>query len=196
LYAFVRRKGFAPAEAEDITQAFLLRLLARNVLGHVDRSKGRFRNFLLACLTNFLHNWRDAARADRERLVWWDALAPEERYQTEPSEKSAEAVFDTAWAISLVNQVMEELRKEYDAKGKSTIFEALHRFLIGEVPDGAPLRIATELGRNVNTIKSDLSRMRGEFATVLRREIRDTLAEPTDAEIKAEIRHLFTAIAG
>ena len=48
LYAYVRRQGRGPEEAQDLTQAFFAQLLARGSLGTVSREKGRFRSFLLA----------------------------------------------------------------------------------------------------------------------------------------------------
>src|SRR5258708_1099504 len=50
LYAFVRRQGHSPADAQDLTQEFFARLLQKNSLGAVDPAKGRFRSFLLASL--------------------------------------------------------------------------------------------------------------------------------------------------
>src|SRR3954466_11244981 len=65
LYAFVRRQGSTPHEAEDLTQEFFFRFLERNALGNVERATGKFRSFLLACLKNFLINERDRAQAQR-----------------------------------------------------------------------------------------------------------------------------------
>jgi RNA polymerase sigma-70 factor (ECF subfamily) len=53
LYAYIRRKGHDAPEAQDLTQEFLIRLLEKNYLAHLDRSKGKFRSFLLAALNNF-----------------------------------------------------------------------------------------------------------------------------------------------
>jgi DNA-directed RNA polymerase specialized sigma24 family protein len=63
LYAYVRRRGHEAHEAEDLTQEFFLRLLAKNYLAGVDRRKGKFRAFLLASLKHFLANEWDRLRA-------------------------------------------------------------------------------------------------------------------------------------
>src|ERR1041385_6743159 len=61
LYAFVRRRGYSPHDAQDLTQAFFGRLLEKGMVRGVDRSKGKFRSFLLASLEHFLANeWRNA----------------------------------------------------------------------------------------------------------------------------------------
>src|SRR5204862_4558102 len=63
LYAFLRRRGHATHEAEDLTQAFFARLLARDFLANIDRQKGKFRSFLLASLKHFLSDEKDRTSA-------------------------------------------------------------------------------------------------------------------------------------
>ena len=48
-------------DAHDLTQEFFARLLERNDLAAVDRSKGRFRSFLLTACKHFLCNEHDRA---------------------------------------------------------------------------------------------------------------------------------------
>ena len=59
LYAFIRRQGSSPPEAEDLTQGFFCRFLERNAIAGVRPSAGKFCSFLLACLKNFLANERE-----------------------------------------------------------------------------------------------------------------------------------------
>src|SRR5215831_3007053 len=59
LYAFVRRKGYGPEEAQDLTQGFFTRLLERHYLRDYQRERGRFRTFLLSSMQHFLSNERD-----------------------------------------------------------------------------------------------------------------------------------------
>ena len=67
LYAFCRRKGRQPHDAEDLTQEFFARLLEKNGLASVRPEHGRFRSFLLASLKNFLANdWERAQRSAAE----------------------------------------------------------------------------------------------------------------------------------
>ena len=63
LYAYIRRAGYDIEDAEDLTQGFFARLLEKDYLAQVDRQKGRFRSFLLACLRHFVADQRDCARA-------------------------------------------------------------------------------------------------------------------------------------
>src|SRR5207302_10940987 len=61
LYGFVRRRGYSPEEAQDLTQAFFARLLERRDLETVRQKKGRLRSYLLASLKHFLINERERA---------------------------------------------------------------------------------------------------------------------------------------
>src|SRR5688572_8232214 len=63
LYAYVRRQGHSPHDAEDLTQAFFAKLLEKHYLADARQEKGRFRFFLLAALKHFLINEWDRARA-------------------------------------------------------------------------------------------------------------------------------------
>src|SRR4051794_13174575 len=62
LYSFVRRQGRSAQDAQDLTQAFFLRLLEGNLLRSATQQKGRFRSFLLACLKNFMADEWDRSR--------------------------------------------------------------------------------------------------------------------------------------
>jgi DNA-directed RNA polymerase specialized sigma24 family protein len=94
LYAFVRRRGYGPEEAQDLTQGFFLHVLSRRALSHVDPLKGKFRSFLLASLQNFLLMEADRARCLKRgakmEFIAWDAKSAEERYRLEPAEVDEE----------------------------------------------------------------------------------------------------------
>ena len=82
LYTYVRRRGHAPPEAEDLTQAFFAHFLERKLLTVVDRRRGRFRTFVLHACEYFLANqWRDASRLKRgggQKLLSLDVAAAED----------------------------------------------------------------------------------------------------------------------
>jgi DNA-directed RNA polymerase specialized sigma24 family protein len=93
LYAYVRRRGHAPEDAQDLTQSFFLHLREHKTLGRADPLKGKFRSFLLGSLVNYLSTERarclkrgggvdfvplDLQNAEnRNRLEPIDALTPE-----------------------------------------------------------------------------------------------------------------------
>src|SRR5206468_927921 len=64
LYSFVRSRGYAVEDAQDLAQSFFAYLIEHKIYARADRQKGRFRSFLLASLKNFL-----ADASDRERTL-------------------------------------------------------------------------------------------------------------------------------
>src|SRR5438093_2347480 len=120
LYAFIRRQGSSPHEAEDLTQEFFLRFLGRHALGSVQPAAGKFRSFLLACLKHFLANERERAHAQRrgggQSLVPLDSGDAETRYAMEPADhRTPEAVFERRWAFAVLERTMQDLRREHSA---------------------------------------------------------------------------------
>src|SRR5438552_4092506 len=123
LYAFIRRQGSSPPEAEDLTQEFFHRFLQRNSLTNVQQSAGKFRSFLLVCLKNFLANERERSQAQRrgggQPLISLDAGEAETRYSLEPADTlTPEAVFERRWAFAVLERTMKDLRREYSAGEK------------------------------------------------------------------------------
>src|ERR1700755_3697906 len=90
LYAFARRGGHSPEDAQDLTQGFFLHLLEHRALTRVDRLKGKFRSFLLASFQNYLSVEERAAhclkRGGQQRFVHLDAESAEKRYRLEPAD--------------------------------------------------------------------------------------------------------------
>ena len=134
LYAYVRQRGYAPHDAQDLTQEFFARLLDKNYLQGLQRDQGRFRAFLLVALKHFLANeWDRATRKKRGgdvvilSLNWQDAEA---RYQIEPADTlSPDKLYDRLWAVTLLERVITRLRDENNAADKSKLFDTLSPFL-------------------------------------------------------------------
>ncbi|MGA2031853.1 MAG: RNA polymerase subunit sigma-24, partial [Thermoguttaceae bacterium] len=137
LYAFVRRQGHGPHEARDLTQEFFLRLLEKDYLADVDRSKGKFRSFLLAALKHFLSKERARAktlkRGGGHALVPLDIPSAEDRYRREPEDNATpEKLFERRWALTLLDRVLTRLSEQYETAGKGAIFKQLQGCLTGD----------------------------------------------------------------
>ncbi len=198
IYAFIRRRGSGPQDAEDLTQSFFAFLLERETLKKVDRSKGKFRTFILAALTNFLSNEWDKRqtlkRGGQSKIISLDETEAEGRYFREPVESvTPETLFERRWAAALIEQVLGRLREEYAAAGKSDVFAKLEPALTREVSAGDFTQWAGELGVTEGAAKVALHRLRRRFGEVLRSEIAHTVSSPE--EIDEELRHLFPAIS-
>src|SRR5713101_8633246 len=134
LYAYVRRGGYEAADAQDLTQEFFARLLGKDYLRAVDRSKGKFRSFLLAALEHFLANeWRNARaqkRGGQFSFISLDDTAAEQQYlQVSTSNLSLEKLYEQQWATTLLEQVLVQLREEFVGACKEALFDELKVFL-------------------------------------------------------------------
>ena len=198
LYAFVRRRGYEVHDAQDLTQEFFARLLAKDFLRAVDRSKGKFRSFLLAALEHFLaKEWRHAhaqKRGGKFTFVSTDAGLAEQQYlQVPASNLSAQQLFEQQWAMTLLDQTVARLRAEFVAAGKGTLFEELKIFLTGEKQAASYAKLATKLGTTEAALKMAVRRMRQRYGELLRAEIANTVTSPE--EVGDELRALFGALS-
>jgi RNA polymerase sigma-70 factor (ECF subfamily) len=197
IYFFVRRQGHNPADAQDLTQEFFARLLARNDLAAVDRSKGRFRSFLLASLKHFLANEWDKAKAQKrgggQVPLSINSSVAETSYAVEPVEKlTPDKLYERRWALALLQQVMSQLKAEYSRENKADVFDALKGTLTGEGASGGYAQIAERLATTEGAIKVAAHRLRRRYRELLRSEIAHTVSRPE--EIDEEIRALFAAL--
>jgi RNA polymerase sigma-70 factor (ECF subfamily) len=199
LYAFVRRQDYGPHDAQDLTQEFFARLLEKHYLDEVDRSKGRFRSFLLASLKHFLANEWDRRHARKRggahTHIAIDAHSAETRYGLEPAHtESADRIFERRWALTLLDQVLARLRDEHTAAGKLDQFDQLKIGLTADKRSVPYAELGRRIGLSEGAIKVAVHRLRQRYRELLRAEIAQTVASPADVE--REIRHLFTALAG
>jgi RNA polymerase sigma-70 factor (ECF subfamily) len=198
IYAFVRRQGHNPHDAQDLTQEFFARLLEKNYLASADRDKGRFRSFLLASVKHFLANEWDKATAQKRgggrALISIDAAAAETSFGMEPANLlSADKIFERRWALALLEQVLRRLRDEYTRDGKEKQFEQLKATLTEASRSLPYAEIAVRLATSEGAVKVAVHRLRQRYRELLRAEIADTVADAS--EIDDEIRNLFAALA-
>jgi len=199
LYAFIRRMGAGPDEAADMTQAYFVRMLGTDLLARADRDKGRFRAFLRADCHFFLAHQAERDRARKRgggaAPLSIDARDAEGRYLREPADPglTPDRLFDRAWALSLLDGVLERLSREHAEAGQSERFEALRPTLGGgrSAPHAA---IADRLGSTEAAIEAAARRLRRRYREVLREQIAATLDDPTEAAIDAEVHDLFAAL--
>ena len=197
LYAYVRRNGHNPHDAQDLTQEFFARLLERKSVRLADRNLGRFRTFLLAALENFLANeWRRSQtqrRGGQEHVISIDNTA-EQRYAREPAtELSPERIYEQRWALVFLEQVLSKLRAEFVEAGKGSTFDAIKVFLTGDRPPVSYAELAASLKTSEGALKMAVSRMRQRYGELLRREIANTVSSPD--EIEDELRALMAALS-
>jgi RNA polymerase sigma factor (sigma-70 family) len=198
LYAYVRRRDYDVPEAEDLTQEFLARLLAKNYLADVDRRKGKFRAFLLAALKHFLANEWHRSHAQKRGggaiVLSLDANTAEDRYRLEPFHNmTPERLFERQWALTVLDRVLAGLQAEMTAQAKQALFEALKHCLTEQRQSGGYAEVAAELGMTEGAVKTAAHRLRRRYRELLREEIAQTVAGPD--EIEEEIRYLLSCLS-
>ncbi|HEY5912077.1 MAG TPA: RNA polymerase sigma factor [Verrucomicrobiae bacterium] len=185
LYSFLRRQGHSPHDAEDLVQAFLARLLAREDLREVGPEKGRFRTFLLTALRNFtikqaLHE-KALKRGGGQALIPFNAEEAERLCGPDLSANSPEAAFDRRFAQAVVARAFAALREEHRARGKEEFFAALAPFLDGAEPEGYE-EAGAKLAMASGTVAVAVHRMRGRLRELLRAEIRQLCSSAAEEE--------------
>jgi RNA polymerase sigma factor (sigma-70 family) len=197
LYGFVRRQGYKPEEAQDLTQAFFARLLERRDFETVRQERGRLRSYLLASIKNFLSKARDRQmtikRGEGRPLISLDDLLARERVDQEPAHKlSADRIYERRWALTLLEQVLVRLRSEYEAAGKLPLFDRLKELLARESGQPSQAEIAAEMEMTENAVKQAFHRLRHRYRQLLHEEIAHTVAVPDDVE--DELRHFIAVL--
>jgi RNA polymerase sigma factor (sigma-70 family) len=197
LYGFIRRQGYSPEEAQDLTQGFFAMLLERRDLDAVRQEKGRLRSYLLASLKNFLAKAHRRAmtikRGEGRPLVPLEELLVRERADLEPADAlSADRIYERRWALTLLEQVLARLGEEYQAAGNSALFEQLKQMLSDEPDRPSQAKIAQELSMTENAVKQAFHRLRQRYRLLLREEIAQTVAAP--AEVEDELQHFISIL--
>jgi RNA polymerase sigma-70 factor (ECF subfamily) len=198
IYSFVRRRGYAAHDAQDLTQSFFAYFLRTKAYARTDRLHGKFRSFLLASVKNFLaDNWdRNQAirRGGGYEFVSLDLETAEAFYDAATaSDSTAERLFELRWAKTLTAGALNSLRLELQAEGKIRLFEQLKSFLAGGsvLPSYDDASARTGLPRA--TVKTHVHRLRQRYREIVRREVARTVSTPH--EIDDELHYLCNVLA-
>lgn len=197
IFVFVRRRGYDPDEAQDLTQGFFLHVLNHKTLRQVDPIKGKFRSFLAASLQNYLFDQLDHARR-LKRGGHIDFVSIEtkhgEHQLAASDEATADKIFDARWAIALLDEAMMRLAADHASHGKTAIFEKLKPFLD---PLNSKITLSYEQAANdlqvsLGAVKTLIHRLRKQYSTLLREEVGRTVSDPSDIDL--EIHALCEAL--
>jgi RNA polymerase sigma factor (sigma-70 family) len=197
LYAYLRRLGHSTADAQDLTQEFFARLLAKEWLASADREKGRFRTFLVVALKRFLANeWDRVHREKRGGHAFHfplDTELAEARYQSEAAiDLTADRIYERRWALTLLENTMNRLREEFRQAGKPDEFVRLKVFLTADKSAIPYADVARDLGTSEGAARVAVHRLRRRFREVFREEVAHTVAVAED--VNEELRHLLGAL--
>jgi len=199
IYALIRRRGHPAEDSRDLAQDYFARLLEKGTLAAADRGRGRFRAFLKTDCGFFLADRRDRdaalKRGGGRATVSFDALDAEARYRAEPADATTpERLFDRAWALTLLEGVLDGLAAEHAEAGRGAWFERLRGVLTGG-PGALPYaEVAAQLGTTEAAVQQAVRRLRKRYRDALRGRIAATLDTPDEAAIEGEVRDLFAAL--
>src|SRR2546427_5014689 len=197
IYSFVRRRGAATQDAEDLTQGFFALLVERKDLNTVRKEKGRLRSYLLTSVKHFLADESRHAMAVKrgkgQRLIPLDEIRERERIDVERSDRlTADQIYERRWAFTVLEQVMARLRDEYRSAGNVRFFDQMKKMLMDEPGRPSQAQVANEFDMTENAVKQAFYRFRQRYQTLLRDEIAHTVATPVD--IEDELRHLISVV--
>jgi RNA polymerase sigma-70 factor (ECF subfamily) len=197
IYSFLRLQRIRPEEAEDLTQAFFALLLERRDLDTVRKEKGRLRSYLLVSLKHFLADERRRSMAAKRGKGQWliplEELRDNQRIGPELSDRlTADQIYERRWALTLLELVLARLREEYRSAGNTGLFNQLKKLLMDEPGRPSQAEIASEFQMTENAVKQAFHRFRQRYQLLLREEIAQTVAMPSD--IEDELRHLIAVV--
>lgn len=196
VYTWIRNSGKSQEDAEDLTQAFFLKVLTQQVIERAQRERGRFRSWLLTVLRSFLLDEWDHSRAQKRgggRAAFsLDVESAESREALEtPGGISPEKAFDRRWALEVLENARVKLGAECDVAGKGAIFAGL--FPAPENEELPHTVLAERLGVTANAVKMTSRRMRRRLEELIRAEVAETVS--SREEMEKEIRHLMAALS-
>ncbi len=199
LYAFLRRRGQQPADAEDLVQGFIAHLLERQFFQAADPDKGRFRAYLLISLNHFLADAADWAgrlkRGNGRPLLSLDAGVAERRYAREPAgDANPEQLFERRWALTLLDTVLQRLETEAAESGRTDLFRQIKGVLLGDRGRVTYAELAPQLGMSEAALTMTVHRLRRRYRELVREAIAHTVSRPV--EIEEEMQHLFRVLGG
>lgn len=197
LYAYVRRSGQSPHDAQDLTQEFFARLLEHHWLATADRERGRLRTFLIVALKHFLHKeWRRASAQKRgggHTPVELDTACAESQLAADATAQlDPDAAYDRQWALTLLDITIKRLEAEFASANRTGDFAALKGGLLAAHGKLDYAEVAAQLGLQPGAARVAVHRLRKRFREIYREEIAQTLAE--GADLNAELRHLAAAL--
>ena len=197
LYAYLRRHGYDRHDAAEYTQGFFAYILENQLCSKIQPRIGKFRSYLLTTLKHFLTDeFRHIAAAKRgggKKPLSLDINDGEAQYLLQPIHNlSPERIFERAWALTVLDKVMDRLEDEYISMGKQRLWNLLKTHLCGDTNAISYRDVAVKLGTTEGAVKTSVYRLRRRYREILYDEIAQTVC--TKKEVTEELQALFDAV--
>jgi RNA polymerase sigma factor (sigma-70 family) len=197
VYSYLRRKGFSPSDAEDLTQGFFAELITGDFLTRPDPARGKFRSYLIGALHHYLAHRREHTGAQKRgghaRHLPLDHAEADFAALASP-QLDPSAAYERAWAVTLLARAAQQLEAEQHAAQRSLIFATLRPFLYAPPSRGDYEQAAEKLQTSRATVAVWIHRLSQRLTELVSLEVAATLENPADAE--QELRHLKQSLAG
>ncbi|MCB1097887.1 MAG: sigma-70 family RNA polymerase sigma factor [Verrucomicrobiae bacterium] len=201
IYAYARRKGSSPEDAEDLTQGFFGHVIASGLLAKPEPGAGRLRTYLLTAFRNFAAkerrrglakkrgggNLEGAAIPRTSNRLESDYLCVADRQLT------PEQAYERKWALALIDAALGDVGECYARTGRKGLFEQLRETLIGTFPARGYGELAEQLGINEGAVRTAVHRLRSRFREALLARVSETVVN--QGEIEDELRHIKSVLA-
>jgi RNA polymerase sigma-70 factor (ECF subfamily) len=192
VHAFIRFQGLTDAEAQDLTQEFLIHVIHKSIFTRADRLQGRFRSFLLGALARFLADAADRRQAlkrgGKSPHISLDQIEIGKDVEELSSQLHGVTAFDREWALTILENALDRLRADCSQAGREGDFDVWKNFLPGAAGTYSYESAADRLGISLAAFKSEIHRLRQRLRALVRAEISRTVSAPH--EIDSEMRHL------
>ncbi|MGK0185696.1 MAG: RNA polymerase sigma factor (sigma-70 family) [Verrucomicrobiales bacterium] len=194
LYAYLRKRGRSSQDAQDLTQGFLCKLLENDGMANASPERGRLRSYLLAGLKNYendVRKWDQAEKRGGGKIpLSIEEERAEKRYQNEPADGlTPEKLFDREWAMAFLQDVITQLKAEYEDQGKPEIFAELKEFISVKPEKNTYPHLAEKLGVSEGNVRVMVNRLRKRYKSIILDNIAQTVNSPE--EVDAELQYLM-----
>jgi len=198
VYCYLRHKGYSNEDAKDLTQGFFFEIVfGRELIQKAEKTKGRFRTFLLTALDRYTTSEYRKETA-KKRLPEYGLMQLDDavisNLPVAESETTPEQEFDRAWARNLLDQVLTNMREEYYNEGRITHWEVLQDTVMAPILENVEAPSLAELCKKYDIdskkkVSNIMVRVRIRFHNALRNHMRQFVQ--SDSEVDDEIRDLI-----
>lgn len=202
VYCCVRHQGYNNEQAKDLTQGFFQEIvLSSNLILQADKTKGRFRTFLLTALNHYLVSMHRKEKA-KKRMPLGQMLLLESKDLPElpraRSSMSPDQAFNYMWATEIIDQVIIQVERECCSTNKEKHWQIFRAKILAPIMENEPSPMLRELCEQYGV---DSEAKASNMIVTVKRCFRRTLEEQlrrfvrTESEIEDELNELLGIIA-
>lgn len=197
--AFLLMRVRDPAKAEDLLQGFLAHSLEKDFFAKASEQRGRFRNFLLSSLKNYLiSEHRREAAAMRAPEGGFVAGVPDQPAAEPVDSVTPESVFEVAWIHDVIIKALERYRDECSDANRGSYYRVLSAYVVEPCLEGTERPSLQSIADERGISRKQAERQLGIAMKDLRRLLLEEVDVYSSGEEDAamEIRDLLRVLGG